>query len=257
MRRIIAVCNQKGGVGKTTTTINLAAALAEQGRRVLVVDLDPQFNTTSGFGHDPYANGNGRATACDVLLRPQTGLEDAIIPTSVAGIDLVPATLDLARADVQLPQMVANETILSGSVTKAVRGRYDYLLVDCPPNLGRLTINALTAATDVLVPVQAGRWALSGTQALFEIVDVVRSRLNPELRVLGILCTMVDTRTALARDVVAEIRATFGAQVFETVIKLATKLSEAAFAEAPITTYAPHSEAANGYRALAAEVEYR
>ena len=255
MRRIIAVCNQKGGVGKTTTTINLAATLAERGRRVLVVDLDPQFNATSGFGFDPYANGH--LTVCDVLLKPSTCLAEAIIPTNVAGIDLVPATLDLARADVQLPQLVANETILSSSVTKQIRGRYDYLLIDCPPNLGRLTINALVAASDVLIPVQAGRWALSGTQALFEIIDVVRARLNPELRVLGILCTMVDTRTVLARDVVAEIRTTFGAQVFETVIKLATKLNEAAFAEAPITTYAPKSEAADGYRALAGEVEQR
>ncbi len=255
MRRIIAICNQKGGVGKTTTTINLAAALAERDRRVLVVDLDPQFNATSGFGLDPYAE--DRLTVCDVLLGSNTPLTAAITPTAVAGIDLVPATLDLARADVQLPQLVANESILSGSITKELRGSYDYLLIDCPPNLGRLTINALTAASDVLVPVQAGRWALSGTQALFEIVDVVRARLNPELRVLGILCTMVDTRTTLGRDVVAEIRTTFDGQVFATVIKLATKLNEAAFAEAPITTYAPKSEAANGYRALAQEVEAR
>ena len=255
MRHIIAICNQKGGVGKTTTTINLAATLAERGRRVLVVDLDPQFNATSGFGLDPYAH--GRPTVCDVLLGSGTPLAAAIAPTGVAGVDLVPATLDLARADVQLPQLVANEGILSGSITKELRGAYDYLLIDCPPNLGRLTINALTAASDVLVPVQAGRWALSGTQALFEIVGVVRARLNPELRVLGILCTMVDARTNLGRDVVAEIRATFDGQVFDTVIKLATKLSEAAFAEAPITAYAPRSEAADGYRALAAEVERR
>ena len=255
MRRIIAVCNQKGGVGKTTTTINLAAALAEQGRQILVIDLDPQFNTTSGFGFDPYAN--GRPTIADVLFDPKTGLTEAVIATNVAGIDLVPSTLDLARADVQLPQMVANETILSSSITKAIRGRYDYALIDCPPNLGRLTINALTAATDVLIPIQAGRWALSGTQSLFEIVEVVRARLNPELRVLGVLPTMVDSRTALGRDVVAEIRSTFGEQTFDTVIKSATKLSEAAFAESPITVYAPKSDAADSYRALALEVEPR
>lgn len=255
MRRIIAIANQKGGVGKTTTTINLAAALAEQGRRVLVIDLDPQFNATSGLGFDPYAA--ERPTVAQVLLDAKTGLEEAVIATKVPNVDLVPSTLDLARADVLLPQMVANETILSASITKAVRGRYDYALIDCPPNLGRLTINALTAATDVLVPVQTGRWALSGTQALFEIVEVVRARLNPELRVLGILPTMVDGRTALGRDVVAEIRASFGAQTFDTVIKLATKLSEAAFAEAPITLYAPKSDAAESYRALAQEVERR
>ena len=255
MRRIIAICNQKGGVGKTTTTINLAAALAELGRRVLVIDLDPQFNATSGFGVDPYAA--GRTTIAQILLDPKTKMETAILPSGIPGVDLVPSTLDLARADVLLPQMVANETILSSTITKQIRGIYDYILVDCPPNLGRLTINALTAATDLLVPVQAGRWAMSGTQALFEIVDVVRERLNPELRVLGILCTMVDGRTALGRDVLAEIRTTFGEQTLTTVIKQATKLSEAAFAELPITTYAPKSDAAESYRALALEVERR
>lgn len=255
MRRIIAVCNQKGGVGKTTTTVNLAAALAERGRRVLVIDLDPQFNATSGFGLDGYADED--PTVSDVLLGTTTPLSDAIASTGVPDVDLVPATLDLARADVQLPQLVANETILSASITKEIRGRYDYLLIDCPPNLGRLTINALTAATDALIPVQAGRWALNGTQALFDIIDVVRGRLNPKLRVLGILCTMVDLRTNLSRDVVAEIRHQFDGCVFETVIKQATKLNEAAFAEAPITLYAPKSEAAESYRALAGEVEGR
>jgi chromosome partitioning protein len=255
MRRIIAICNQKGGVGKTTTTINLAAALAELDRRVLVLDLDPQFNATSGFGIDPYLS--TRTTIAEVLLDPQTKLEAGIVATCIAGVDLVPSTLDLARADVLLPQMVANELILSGRLTKTIRGRYDYVLIDCPPNLGRLTINALAAASDLLVPVQAGRWAMSGTQALFDIVEVVRDRLNPELRILGILCTMVDGRTALGRDVVAEIRTTFGEQTLETVIKQATKLSEAAFAEQPITRYAPKSDAAESYRALALEVERR
>ena len=255
MRRIIAIGNQKGGVGKTTTTINLAAALAELDRRVLVIDLDPQFNATSGFGVDPYQD--DRINVAQVFLDPKIPMEAAILHSGIPGIDLVPSTLDLARADVLLPQMVANETILSSKISKKIRGTYDYAILDCPPNLGRLTLNALTAATDLVVPVQAGRWALSGTQALFEIVDVVRDRLNPELHVLGILCTMVDGRTALGRDVLEEIRSTFGDQTFNTVIKQATKLSEAAFAELPITTYAPKSDAANSYRSLALEVERR
>ena len=157
----------------------------------------------------------------------------------------------------QLPQLVANETILASALAAGCPRCHDWVLVDTPPNLGRLTINALTAATDVLIPIRAGRWALIGTRALLEIVDVVRVRLNPRLRLLGVLCTMVDARTALGRDVVAEIRASFGEQVFATVLKLATKLNEAGFAEAPITVYAPRSEAAEAYRVLATEVEAR
>ncbi|MDP9352705.1 MAG: AAA family ATPase, partial [Chloroflexota bacterium] len=216
MSRIIAISNQKGGVGKTTTTINLGATLAETGKRVLLIDLDPQFNCTSGVGVDPTEG--ERPTIYDVLLRPKTRITDAVMRTQVEGMDLVPASLDLAAAELQLPQQVAGERVLEAAL-KEIRGCYDEILIDCPPSLGRLTLNALTAADAVLIPIQAGRWALSGTNHLFETIDLVRERLNPNLRVLGILCTMYDARTALSRDILSGLQDAFGPQMFSTVIR--------------------------------------
>ncbi len=251
MSRTIAISNQKGGVGKTTTTINLGATLAETGKRVLLIDLDPQFNCTSGVGVDPT---EGECpTIYDVLLRPKTRITDAVMRTQVEGMDLVPASLDLAAAELQLPQQVAGERVLEAAL-KEIRGCYDEILIDCPPSLGRLTLNALTAADAVLIPIQAGRWALSGTNHLFETIDLVRERLNPNLRVLGILCTMYDARTALSRDILSGLQDAFGPQMFSTVIRSTTKLGEAAVADTPITLYASRSAAAENYRELAREV---
>lgn len=251
MGRAIAIANQKGGVGKTTTTINLGAALAEMGRRVLLIDMDPQFNCTNGVGVNPMAE--ERPTVYDVLLGPRTRLADAIARTELEHLDLVPASLDLAAAELQLPQQVAGERVLE-SALKDVRGYYDEILIDCPPALGRLTLNALTAADAVLVPIQVGRWALSGTNHLFETIDLVRDRLNPDLRILGILCTMYDGRTALSRDILSQLQDAFGPQMLTTVIRLTTKLGEAAVADTPITAYASRSSAAENYRELAREV---
>jgi chromosome partitioning protein len=192
-----------------------------------------------------------------VLLDGQASLLQAIVPTAVPNLDLVPSNLDLGQVDLRLPQLVASEMILRRRLTPELHERYHYVIFDCAPNLGRIVVNALTAATDVLIPLQIGRWALEGTSALLETIAEVRETLNPDLRILGVLCTMVDMRTGIAREVVTRVRAEFGDQVFATMIKATIKLSETAFAARPITAYAPASEAAESYRALAREVEQR
>ena len=254
MTRVIAIANQKGGVGKTTLATNVAAALAEKGRRVLLVDLDPQFNCTMGVGVEPVSNGSIH-TVYDLLLDPKTDPATVIVSTSIAGLDLIPSSLELAGAELQLPQMVGAEKLLQEALSR-VSG-YDYVFIDSPPSLGRLTLNALTAATHVLIPVQIGKWALTGTAQLFETIDLVKQRLNHRLAVLGIVCTFYDARTTLSREVLAKLEEQFGALLFKTIIKTATKVGEAAVADTPVILYARSSEPAQSYRALADEIEQR
>lgn len=253
MTRIIAVANQKGGVGKTTTVINLGAALAERGRRVLLVDMDPQSNCTTGMGVE-VSEANGYLTINDVLLH-HVSIKEATVSTSARGIDLLPSSLILAGAELQLPQMIGGEKLLQEAL-EGVDG-YGYILIDCPPSLGRLTLNALAAANEVIIPIQVGKWAMTGTSQLMETIDLVRKRINKNLSLLGVLCTMFDARTTLSREILAQLRTRFGPLVFNTTVRMASKLGEAAVADMPVLLYARGSRAADAYRSLAQEVESR
>lgn len=249
MGRVIAVANQKGGVGKTTTVINLAAYLADSGKRVLAVDIDPQGNTTTGLGIDKSLID---VSIYDVLLGDEP-LVEALVPTDVVGLHLLPATLDLAGAEVELSQADGREMLLDRHV-KRIRDRYDYVFVDCPPSLGLLTINALTAADAVMIPMQCEFFALEGLSQLLSTVDLVRERLNARLRLEGVLLTMYDARTNLAAQVAEEVRRHFHQQVYQAVIPRTVRLSEAPSHGQPILRYDPKSRGAEGYQRLAQEV---
>jgi len=251
---VIAVANQKGGVGKTTLAINIAAAQAGKGQPTLLVDLDPQFNATSGVGAD-IVPGSGAMTVYDLLLNPRTDPHRAIHNTNIPNLDIIPASLDLAGAELTLPQMIGAEKLLDEALSK-ISG-YHSILIDCPPSLGRLTLNALTAATHVLIPIQIGKWAITGSAQLCETIDLVRQRLNPQLTILGVICTFYDVRTTLSREVLAKISEQFPSLLFNTLIKTASKVGEAAVADTPIILYARSSEAAQNYRSLADEIESR
>jgi chromosome partitioning protein len=254
MSRTISIANQKGGVGKTTLSLNLGAAIAETGRRVLLVDLDPQANLTSGLGIEP----NGRKKVREILLKPKAGHRDVIISTDTEGVDLIPSSIDLAEAELALSQMIGGERVLHDALREmGVYNSYDYLIIDCPPSLGRLTLNALSAAGEVIVPIQAGRWAMDGFSHLLNTVDLVRERLNPKLVISGIVLTFYDPRTTFSREVHSTLKQQLGIQLFNTVIKTTVKLNEAASASATILRYARTSDAASSYRALAREVEER
>ena len=247
--RIIALCNQKGGVGKTTTTINLGAALAEYGRRVLAVDFDPQGALSAGLGiatHDV-------ATVYDLLLGSVQDPTEAIVNSGDPNLDVIPANIDLSAAEVHLVNEVARETILA-RVLRKVSDRYDVVLIDCPPSLGLLTVNALTAAHGVLIPLECEFFALRGVALLVETIDKVRDRLNPAISLDGILATMYDPRTLHSREVLERVVETFGDQVLETVIGRTVKFPDATVAGAPITTFAPDHSAAESYRQLAREL---
>lgn len=247
--RIIAIINQKGGVGKSTTAINLAASLGEMGKQVLLVDLDPQGNCSSGLGVE-----KALIQRCiyDVLLN-DIPLEDVIIPDIAEGLDIAPATINLAGAEVELVSEMARENRLKDALG-GMRGKYDFILIDCPPALGLLTVNAMVAADKLLVPIQCEFYALEGVTKLLESMKRVKSRLNPSLDIYGILLTMFDSRTTLSKQVADEVREYFGRLVFNTPIPRTVKLSEAPSFGQPITQYDPKGRGALSYNELAKEV---
>jgi len=251
--RIVAMCNQKGGVGKTTTTINLAAALAEYGRKVLIVDFDPQGAASVGLGINP---NELEDTVYNVLVDRGADIRSIIRPTGVEGLDLLPANIDLSAAEVQLVNEVARESILARAL-RPVEDEYDVVLIDCQPSLGLLTVNALTAAHGVLIPLECEFFALRGVALLVETVDKVRDRLNPRLKLDGILATMFDPRTLHSREVIERVHEAFGDQLLQTVIRRTVKFPDASVAAEPITSYAPTHDGANAYRQLARELVAR
>jgi chromosome partitioning protein len=248
--RIAAVCNQKGGVGKTTTTINLGAALAERGRRVLLVDFDPQGALSVGLGIQPHELD---ATVYNLLMEPGLTAHDVLFKTSVEGLDLLPSNIDLSGAEVQLVHEVAREFVL-GRALQAVIPDYDVILIDCQPSLGLLTVNALACADGVLVPLECEYFALRGVALLMETIDKVASRLSPKLQMDGLLATMYDSRTLHTREVLAGVVKGFGDKVFHTVINRTVRFPDATVAGEPITSFDPTSNAAGSYRELAKEV---
>ncbi|MDA8297756.1 MAG: AAA family ATPase [Actinomycetota bacterium] len=247
--RVFAVANQKGGVGKTTTTVNLGAALADLGHRVLVVDLDPQGNATTGLGIDAR---NFDASVYDVLLH-DVALEDCIEPTTIKNLFVAPATIDLAGAEIELVPAFSRELRLRRAID-AIRDDFAYVLIDCPPSLGLITVNGLAAAGEVLVPIQCEYYALEGLGQLLRNVELVRSNLNTELVVTTIVLTMYDARTNLAEQVVSEVRQHFGPAVCQTIIPRSVRISEAPSFGEPVTVHDPSSRGAIAYRSLAKEV---
>jgi chromosome partitioning protein len=248
--RILAMCNQKGGVGKTTSTINLGAALAEYGRRVLLVDFDPQGALSVGLGVNPLQLDR---TVYNLLMERKVDVHDVMLKTEVPGMDLLPSNIDLSAAEVQLVNEVAREQTLL-HVLKPVIDDYDIILVDCQPSLGLLTVNALTAADGVIIPLECEFFALRGVALLIQTIEKIQERLNPRLEVEGILATMYDARTLHGREVLARVVEAFGDRVFHTVINRTIRFPETTVAGEPITSYATTSNGARAYRDLAKEV---
>ena len=248
--RIVAVCNQKGGVGKTTTTINLGAALAEQGRRVLLVDFDPQGALSVGLGIQPH---DIDATVYNLLMERGTTAHDVLIKTQVHGMDLMPSNIDLSGAEVQLVSEVGREYVLAGALEPVVAD-YDVIMIDCQPSLGLLTLNALACAQGVVIPLECEYFAMRGVALLMETIDKVSRRLNPKLEIDGLLATMYDSRTLHTREVLRNIVNGFGDKVFHTVINRTIRFPDATVAGEPITRFDSGSMGASSYRELAKEV---
>jgi len=248
--RVVAMCNQKGGVGKTTTTINLGAALAEYGRRVLLVDFDPQGSLSVGLGLNPHEMD---LSIYNLLMERDVDLEEVVVESGIDGVDLLPANIDLSAAEVQLVHEVAREQTLQ-RVLKPALADYDVILIDCQPSLGLLTVNALTASDGVIVPLECEYFALRGVALLKTTIDKVKERLNPDLEVDGVLGTMFDGRTLHSREVMERLVQAWGDTVFHTVIRRTVKFSDSTVAGEPITSYASSSRGADSYRQLAREV---
>ncbi len=249
--KTISIVNQKGGCGKTTTAVNLAAAFAEKGYRTLLIDLDPQGHSTIGLGYEP---DEMSLTIYDVLVNVQIGISNVILGTKVEWLDLAPSNVLLSGAELDLTGIVGREFVMSEKL-RMVRDKYDFCVIDCPPSLGLLTLNALLASTGVVVPVQVHYYAMEGLKQLFETANIIAERFNPcHVKILGILLTLVENNTLLSRQIQQQMREFFGDLVFDAVINRSVRLAEAPSAGEPVLIYAPESKAATEYRALADEI---
>ena len=249
MSKIIAIANQKGGVGKTTTTINLSACLAEKGKKILVIDTDPQGNTTSGFGLEK----NDIENTIYELLLGEISIEESIIKNAVEGVDIIPSNVNLAAVEIELIGVDKKEFILRNEV-EWVKDRYDFIIIDCPPSLSLLTINSMTTADTVLVPIQCEYYALEGLSQLIHTVNLVKERLNPDLDMEGVVFTMYDSRTNLSMQVVENVKANIQQKVYDTLIPRNIRLAEAPSYGMPINIYDPKSAGAEAYMSLADEI---